>query len=182
MSERNARLKVVDDAWIEEDKRALTHDQLLEEFFVRIGRLNAAREAIERQSAQNEEARLRLREDMLKRFAQIREDDGLIRLLLPDTSDPVQKLIDSAMDFFIQLQVVAEQSPAFRSELGGLATLLAINPVIVKSALAGVTFPLQDKINQLAAFATERDQSTKSHNSVEDDRREDDKNPNNNPA
>jgi hypothetical protein len=189
MTDRSSAFRVVDEKWIEEEKRTLTHDQLLDEFFTRLERLDNAREAIESQAAQNGDARLRLRTEMLERFAQIQEDNGLIRLLLPDTSDPVHKLIDSAIDFLTQLQTVAEERPTLSPEmqvsLNTLVSALSITPALVRSALIGITWPLDDKLNILADLSRLRDIDINKPNNikqVEDDQNEDDNENPNSPA
>jgi hypothetical protein len=186
MSNTNA-FKVVSAEWEEEEKRSQTYGEFLELFYTRMERLDDARNAIERQTAQNMEARMRLREEALKQAAQAQKNDELFRQILPDMSDPVIKLIDSAIDFLNQLYTVAEQRPAFHPEMqvnmSELVSTLSISPAIIRSAMIGVTWPLESKITQLADLSLKRDVDIDKPNNtkqVEDDSSEDhDENPNN---
>ena len=165
-TKQNARFQVVGEDYEEEQQRSLTFDMFLEQFFARLDRLQVARETIENQLARNTEAHTRLREEGLQRAASAQANDGIIRLLIPDETDPLVKLIDAAMDFLYQLREVAEQHPAIQ---GDLASMLAISPVVIRSALAGITWPLDEKIAQLTDLAQNQD---KPNNIQEEDRNE----------
>jgi hypothetical protein len=114
MSDRSNAFRVVDDRWIEEEKRSLTYREYLELFYTRLERLNDAKEAIEHQAAHNQEALMRLRREALEQAAQAGANDELIRMFLPDMSDPVTKLIDLAMELLNQLDTVARERPVKR--------------------------------------------------------------------
>lgn len=163
---QNARFQVVGEDWEEKQQRSSTFDTFLDQFFARLDRLQVARETIENQLARNTEARMRLREEGLQRAASAQANDGIIRLLIPDETDPMVKLIDAAMDFLYQLREVAEQRPIPQWDL---VNMLTISPVVIRSALAGITWPLDDKLSQLITLAHTQDKpnSTQEEDSSE---------------
>lgn len=177
MSQRDARLEVVNDKWIEEEKRALSYSDILEQFFTRLERLNTADKTIEYQAAQNQERRMKLRRDTLEQIAQIQGNDEQIRTFLPDMDDPIIKLIDSAILFLHQLHAVARVRPAISPEMqvrmNQLSSALSIPPALIRSALIGIDWPIQDKITLLADLSLQRDFDICKPTSMEEDCSED---------
>lgn len=159
-SSNDARLHVVSEGWEEEQQRAQTANDRSDQFLARLTRLETALDSIQGELAHNKEARMRLRIETLEQAAQFQDSNlaNIVRMLLPDTSDPLNNLLDAAIDFLNQLKKVAEQRATLQSGHDDLVALFTISPAVIRSALLGVTFPLEDKIAQLVNVSLDRDQ------------------------
>lgn len=145
-------LRVVDVQWEEERARADSYGELLTRFFARLERFHTIEQSLTLQVEQQKDARMRFRKEMLSQAASLNVDDRLLRLLLPDETDPIEQLMDVATEFLQVLRKVAEARPNFSMEQDQFIELFTISPALIRAAFSGVTWPIDERLTKICNF------------------------------
>lgn len=123
--------------------------------FVTANALADERSAIEQRTKILRAREAQLRETFLAEAQKHQQPAGFIRVLF---ADQVGQLLETEQTLIAQLAELASNPPALsETQKNELATVLSFNAVLLRAALDGTPFPVQEKQRHLEAYAWDYD-------------------------